>query len=163
MAKSLTDELLAGKPQPHPEIEGRYANGHVMPGHTGFEIADEETLRKRLKLATRVKSSMKKVLASMEEQFPSDKFGIYLKVVWDMACEERNPKAALDVLSFIMAYQHGKPVERQLNVSSTLDQFRAVFGNGEVEGVGDESEGDDSADVIEAHGRVVGKVGVDVD
>jgi hypothetical protein len=137
-----------------PVDENQMDDGTWRPGKrppANSPMLSGEGRKEMVRRSAIAKSNIKTALRSIEREFPSEDMGTFLKIVWNLALEERNPKGALGVIEFVMSYQHGKPVNRQLNVNSTLDQFRKVFGDGAVNELsgGDEEEEEDE-DVVEA-------------
>lgn len=75
-------------------------------------------------------------LASIQRAFPSEEIGERLAETYELARASKSAKAMLSVLELVLSYQFGKPVQRQLNVGASLEEFRALFASDE-EGEGE--------------------------
>lgn len=88
---------------------------------------------------------MGEALKSIERTFPAADIGKKMQEIWDLAFKTRSAKSALAVLELALAYQYGKPIERQVSLKGSLDQFRELFmGEGEQQ----DAEGGDAVDVV---------------
>lgn len=93
-------------------------------------------MQRRFRIAT---ADLEQANRNIEEFFPSGEMGQRLNDVYEMAMKMRSPKTALAVLEFVMAYQYGKPVNRQFNVNATMDEFRKLFKDERSNDDGDDS------------------------
>lgn len=91
----------------------------------------------------RKKEKAAPILAAITEEFSPDEIRLMMRRAWDVAEDEGDAKALLEILKFIAAYAIGKPVTRSISAQFGKDDLLDLFGRRS-------EESDDDGNTIDA-------------
>lgn len=133
--------------------------GDVQPGMDSkgrFKPGNRFTPLDKVR-APRLTMDMDAALKSIEQHFPAEGIGKMMSDVYALAFKTNSAKSALAVLELALAYRYGTPVNRQVNITGTLDQFRELFQDGPiyVDENGERIVNEDGSEVVEGQLKVM--------